>query len=239
MIHLSKPGAWIQALLRFFFKHLYTTLAWSYDIVANVSSIGQWRSWQRAGVECLPPGRTLEIGFGTGHILSSMYENGFDAFGVDPSKQMTRIASRYLAKHSFTKRLVRAKAQALPFKNNEFHSILSTFPSEYIVDDLTLKEAWRVLKPMGKFIIIPGVEEIFGIKGKEKTLRALFDELSSILYRITGEAINPDTEFANDFVKQLNDTGFSTVIQHIRQRRAVVLCIIAEKTEQPKGLTGS
>jgi ubiquinone/menaquinone biosynthesis C-methylase UbiE len=239
MNQLTKPGAWIQAFLRFFFKHLYTTLAWSYDFVANVSSIGQWRIWQSAGVECLPPGRALEIGFGTGHMLTSLYENGYDAFGVDPSKQMARIAARNLARQSLPKRLVRAKAQALPFKNNEFQSILSTFPSEYIVDDLTLKEAWRVLEPGGKFIVIPGVEEIFGIKDNEKKLQALFDELASILYRVTGEAIHPDNKFAHGYVKQLNDTGFSTDIQHIRQRRAVILRIIAQKIEQPKGLTGS
>jgi ubiquinone/menaquinone biosynthesis C-methylase UbiE len=231
MNHPSKLADRINTLLRFFFKHLYTTLAWSYDFVAYVSSAGQWHFWQEAGMECLPTGRVLEIGYGTGYILTRLFGKGYDAFGIDLSKQMTHITSRRLDRLSLPKRIVRSKAQALPFKSNEFHSILSTFPSEYIINERVLKEAWRVLKPKGKFVIIPGVEEILGIKGEEKNLRALIDELSSLLYRVTGEAINPDTDVTNEFTKRLIETGFSVDIQHIRQHRAVVLQIIAQKIE--------
>ncbi len=229
MPRLFQPQAWMQAFLRFFFKHLYTTLAWSYDFVAFVTSAGQWRSWQMAGVERLIPGRVLEIGFGTGHMLSVLAGRGYDVFGIDPSRKMSQIASRRLEKNALLAQLVSAEAQSLPFNNNEFHSILSTFPSEYIFNQTTLNEAWRVLKPEGVLVIIPGVETIFGIKSKEKWILALLDEIVSLLYRITGEAIDPNTNIAEEFMKRLSYSGFSVEIQHAQQTRAVVLRIIAKK----------
>jgi ubiquinone/menaquinone biosynthesis C-methylase UbiE len=229
MIDLLKPRTWMHAFLRLFFQHLYTTLAWSYDFVAYVTSAGQWQTWQEAAIECLPPGRVLEIGFGTGHLLTSLSEKGYAIVGIDPSKEMARIASGRFEKLALFARLVQAKAQALPFKNNEFHSILSTFPSEYIYDPFTIQEAWRVLKPEGVFVIIPGVEEILGFKSENKGLLSLLDTFASTLYRITGEAIDPDTQLAKEFMKRLSDPGFSWDIQHVQQPRAVVLRIIAKK----------
>jgi ubiquinone/menaquinone biosynthesis C-methylase UbiE len=229
MIDLLKPKAWFIAFLRLFFKHLYTTLAWSYDFVAYVTSVGQWRTWQEAGVECLPPGRVLEIGFGTGHLLSSLSDKGYDIFGIDPSKQMVRITSGRLKKLALSLKLSRARAQALPFKSNEFHSILSTFPSEYMDDPITIQEAWRVLKPGGSLVIIPGVEKIPGFNSGNKGLLALIDTFASALYRITGETIDTDTQLAKEFFKRLNDPGFSWDIEHVQQPRAVVLRIIAKK----------
>jgi ubiquinone/menaquinone biosynthesis C-methylase UbiE len=237
MIDLLKPRTWFHAFLRLFFKHLYTTLAWSYDFVAYVTSVGQWRIWQEAAVECLAPGRVLEIGFGTGHLLSSLSEKGYSIFGIDPSKEMIRIASARLDKFTRSAKVIRAKAQALPFKDNVFHSILSTFPSEYIYDPFTIQEAWRVLKPEGMLVIIPGVEEILGFKSENKGLLALLDTFASALYRITGEAVDLDTQFAREFIKRLRDPGFSWDIQHVQQSRAVVLRIIAKKKGYPKGLT--
>jgi len=226
---LSRQREWINAFLRFFFKHLYTSLAWSYDLVAFITSAGQWRTWQTAGLEYLPPGRVLEIGHGTGHMLCSLSTQGHGVVGIDPSKQMTHIASRRLEKNDTSVPLVQAMAQALPFKNDIFHSVLSTFPSEYIFNPSTIREVWRVLKPEGIFVIIPGVEKIHGLQGGRKNILALLDEFASILYRITGEAIDPEASLANEFLKRLNHPGFSWEIQHVRQPRAVVMRIIARK----------
>jgi ubiquinone/menaquinone biosynthesis C-methylase UbiE len=231
MVDIPNPRLWINAFLRFFFKHLYTTIAWAYDLVAYITSAGQWRDWQKAGIECLPPGRVLEMGYGTGHMLSLLSEKGFEPFGIDPSTEMGHITSKRLQKRSFIANLVQAKAQALPFKENEFHSILSTFPSEYIYDPFSLKEAWRVLKPEGVLVIIPSVEEILGFKSQNNWLLALLDTFASALYRITGESIDTNTETVNEFIKRFNDPGFTWDIQHVRQKRAIVMRIMAKKTQ--------
>ncbi|MCZ7544410.1 MAG: hypothetical protein M5R40_13175 [Anaerolineae bacterium] len=36
------------ALVRFGFRLLYNELAFTYDLVSRVVSLGQWRAWQRA-----------------------------------------------------------------------------------------------------------------------------------------------------------------------------------------------
>lgn len=228
---------WIQKLLHLFFKNLYTTAAWFYDFVAFASSVGQWRTWQKTSLDRLPPGRVLEIGYGTGHMLQVLVSKGFQVFGIDPSKQMTQIASRRLIKDRSSGNLARAKAQALPFCANAFHSILSTFPSGFILDEDTLREAWRVLKSDGVLVIVPGVTEIFGLKGEKKNALALLDEFASILYRITGEAINPETTMAENFSNQLKTLGFSADIEYIRHNRATVMRITAKKQQLLNRLT--
>jgi ubiquinone/menaquinone biosynthesis C-methylase UbiE len=220
---------WMNHFLRFFFKHLYTTIAWLYDLVAYVTSVGQWRSWQMVGLEGIAPGRVLEIGYGTGHILPMLVQGGFDAFGIDPSKQMVRIATRRLMKGSFSAKLTQAKAQALPFCDETFHSILSTFPSEFIFDEATFKEAHRVLKPEGVFVIIPGVSEILGLRGDKISVLAVLDQLASILYQITGEAIDPDLIPNQDLSNRLKYLGFSGKLELVKQKRAVVMRISAKK----------
>jgi len=218
----------IQSFLRFFFWHLYTTIAWAYDLVAFTSSMGQWSTWQRAGTERIPPGRTLEIGHGTGRVLHSLSSEGREVFAIDPSKQMIRIASRRLQADHLPLHLCQAKAQSLPFPDESFQSLLATFPSEYILDKGTYLEAWRVLNPGGIFIIIPGIVEIFGWRGR-KNLSALLDEVASLLYRLTGEAIGRGDEWKDKLEEVLKEIPFTLDIEFVQQHRAVVLRITAKK----------
>jgi ubiquinone/menaquinone biosynthesis C-methylase UbiE len=221
--------SWMKIFLRFFFKHLYTTIAWLYDLVAFTTSVGQWRSWQKAGLECIHPGRILEVGYGTGHMLPVLLQDGHEVFGIDPSKQMAQIASRRLERDALCAKVIRAKAQALPFCDESFHSILSTFPSEFIFDGKTYKEAWRVLKPEGVFVIVPGVSEIFGLKSGKMSVLAVLDQLASYLYRITGEAIDPDSIPSQDFSDRLKSLGFSGKLEFLKQKRAEVIRFTATK----------
>ena len=225
---MSSQNNLIQSFMRFFFNHLYTTIAWAYDLVAYTSSMGQWSSWQRAGTEQLPPGRTLEIGHGTGRVLYELSTEGREIYGIDPSKQMTHIASRRLKDGIFQINLCQAKAQELPFPDESFQSLLATFPSEYIFDGDTFKEVWRVLKPGGVFIVIPGVSQILGWNGR-RNLIALLDEAASLLYRLTGEAIGTGYDWKEFFKERMKEYGFAVDIELVQQSRAVVLRIIARK----------
>jgi len=225
---MSSRDNLIQSLMRFFFKHLYTSIAWAYDLVAFTSSMGQWSRWQRAGIEQLAPGRTLEIGHGTGRVLHALSSEGREIYGIDPSKQMTHIAARRLKDGIFPINLCQAKAQGLPFPNESFQSLLATFPSEYIYEKDTFKEAWRVLKPGGVFVIIPGISQILGWKGR-RNLIALLDEVASLLYRLTGEAIGTGDVWKENFKDRMNEFGFAMDIEFVQQSRAIVLRMIARK----------
>ena len=50
--------------------------------------------------------------------------------------------------------LVRARAQALPFCDGSFDSVVATFPTEFILEPATLREAARVLRAEGRLVVV-------------------------------------------------------------------------------------
>ena len=100
--------------------------------------------------------KVLELGVGTGNLQLYLLGRGYDAWGTDFSPQMLRQASRKARRHGARFNMCRAKAQALPFPNCCANSVVSTFPSDYIIDPLTLWEIYRVLRPGGRFVVAPG-----------------------------------------------------------------------------------
>lgn len=209
----------IAVFMRFFFKQLYTTISWSYDFVAWASSMGQWQAWQHAALIEFKPGLILEIGHGPGHVLLDFIEQGHKIVGVDASQQMTRIANRKLQAIGGGPVVVQGQGQFLPFKQASFSGVVATFPSEYIVDFETLASIHHVLKPAGKLVII-GLSKITG--------KGLHDRFAAWLYRITGLSDNPEHAFQN-WIRSIEDVGFSTRMEIVSQPRADVLRLIAFK----------
>lgn len=219
----------IARFLRFFFHALYTNLSWAYDAVAYVSSVGQWRAWQRTGLCVLPPGESLEVGFGTGHLLRERASFGNFAVGIDISKQMTKITQRRLLKANSLVMIAQASTFHLPFPQSMFYSVLSTFPSDFIYRHETFQEIYRVLKPNGLMVIVPGVEKIGGAPSAGSILVRVLDKLSAWLYALTGEQINPGLDWKAELLQQLKDIGFTTTIESVPLERSVVLRIVAQK----------
>lgn len=148
------PG-WIVAFLRWFFQHLYTTLAFAYDTVAWLSSFGAWDTWRRTALHDIEPGpRWLEIGCGTGHLLAQALAEGHRVVAIDASRQMARIASHRLRRLGAPAVVARAEAQALPFPAGIFAACVSTFPSEYIFDPRTQHEVHRVMSRRGRLVVV-------------------------------------------------------------------------------------
>ncbi len=132
--------------LRFFFRQLYNELACTYDLVAWVVSLGQWRAWGRTAIPHLPGKRVLELGHGPGHLLVAMAERGLTPVGLDLSPHMGRLAQRRLRRAQSSIPLVRAQTQDLPFSAGCFDSAVATFPTEFILNLATLREVARVLR---------------------------------------------------------------------------------------------
>jgi ubiquinone/menaquinone biosynthesis C-methylase UbiE len=172
----------LAAFLRSFFKHLYTTIAWTYDAVAWTVSLGQWSKWQSVGLEVLPEGNILELGHGPGHVLVAVDRSGRVGYGIDPSAQMSHLAARRLLRVGLGLRLARAKAQQLPFAPAVFDGLISTFPTEYVTDPLSVAESRRVLKPGGKLVLI-----LVGIS----TGRTWLERLAAFVFRVTGQGQDP------------------------------------------------
>lgn len=144
----------MRTLLRIFFYLLYHPLAGLYDLVAALVSFGKWQQWVFSVIPYIEGERVLELGHGPGHLQRALQKRGYHTFGLDSSRQMGHLAQRKLGKEH---RLVRGKAQALPFPEEAFSCVVATFPSEYILERSTLEEARRVLKTGGKILVIPGI----------------------------------------------------------------------------------
>jgi ubiquinone/menaquinone biosynthesis C-methylase UbiE len=219
--HASVIPKALFVLLRFFFKHLYTTLAWSYDAVAWLVSMGQWTTWAAVALEQLPIGKVLELGHGPGHLQSSLGKGRWIPFGIDPSRQMIRLAARRLSAAGIRARLTRAGAQHLPFAAGTFDALVSTFPSEYIMERATLEEAWRVLKPGGVLAIVP-TARITGTR--------FYDRLAACLNRVTRQDEDPREAWLNT----ARAVGLDPVLEEIGLPRAVVYRLTAVKHDPPE-----
>lgn len=206
----------LRAFLRTFFTHFYTTLAWSYDIVAWVVSVGKWNDWVLSAAPAATLDPVLEVGHGPGHLLRALAQAGRPIFGVDASRQMTRIAHRRLRRAEQPLRLAQARAEALPFPQGAFGSVVSTFPTEYILSHGTAADLWRVLRPGGRLVILP-MAQIVGGK--------LLERLAGWLFRITGQS----QDYAARWEQPYQEAGFELQREELDVRNSRVIRIVGER----------
>jgi ubiquinone/menaquinone biosynthesis C-methylase UbiE len=217
----------LMSLLRVFFRLLYHQFAWTYDLVASVVSVGRWQRWVAAAIPYLD-GRVLEIGFGPGHLQEILHGQGLPVFGLDESPQMSRQASRRLNRKGYASHLTNGYAQNLPFRPNSFESMVSTFPAEYIFETRTLTEAWRVLTPGGRLVILPTA----WITGKGP-----LDRLAAGLFRATGQAGAIEATLPG-FETRLRSNGFDVRHELVEYPGSRILVILATKaTTRPREMT--
>jgi len=184
--------------------------------VAAVVSLGKWREWVSTVVPILPGPNVLELGHGPGHLQGELGGLGIKHVGIDESVQMGTYARIRLKKSLCTARLARAQAQFLPFPDGHFHQVTATFPSEYILDPKTLSEAYRVLLPGGKLVILPAA----WITGK-----GVLERAAAWLFRVTEQAPTWD----DDKLAPLSKAGFNLNLKKIVKPSWSLLIILAEK----------
>jgi ubiquinone/menaquinone biosynthesis C-methylase UbiE len=214
-VSLPRPSHPFASFLRWFFVRLYTTLAWSYDAVAWLSSLGQWSAWRRTALARMPTsGPVLELGFGTGHLQVEASRRGLEILGLDASAQMARLARGRLRRAGLPNSAVRGQAQALPFPSRALAAAFSTFPSEYIFDPHALAEIRRVLAPGGSLAVVLSAR-----------IRPRFpwEYLTRWLYQISGQAPGSDPKWLAPFLQ----AGFAARYETVEVPGASVLQIIA------------
>src|SRR5207248_10597056 len=71
---------------------------------------------------------------------------------------MVKATRKTLQRRNLDKKatVIQGSAQHLPFSNDSFDTIVSTFPSEYIYYPDTIAEVERVLRPGGRLIVVEG-----------------------------------------------------------------------------------
>jgi ubiquinone/menaquinone biosynthesis C-methylase UbiE len=117
---------------------------WIYDLglaLAERGSFGRWRRWLPGGAA----GRTLDLGTGTGRNLPWL-PDGVPAFGCEPAARSLAAARRRAPGVP----LVRARAEALPFRDGAFDTVLLGMVLCSVEDPpAALAEIRRVLAPGG------------------------------------------------------------------------------------------
>lgn len=226
----------MRTLLRFFFHLLYHPFAFTYDLIAATVSFGRWKDWVLSVLPFIEGNRILEIGHGPGHLQRALLSRNVLAVGVDESASMGQLAKRNLIRSLQFKpdstnsanhvayaqiNLTRGIAQQLPFANNSFDTVVATFPTEYIFKIETLTEANRVLKPGGRFVILPGAT-ILG--------RGIVDRALAILFRITGQTPPNLAQILHEQSKQpFSEANFHVQIHELDIKSSLVFILVATK----------
>lgn len=218
----------IQAFfIRLIFRLLYYELAWSYDAVSWLVSLGQWRAWLFCALPFVAGKRVLELGHGPGHLLLALSQRGKTAVGLDLSPVMGRQARLKLQKQNVAALLVRGKGEQLPFAEGSFDTVVATFPTNYIFLPETLAAVRRVLRENGRFVIIPSTQ--FTSKGI--AVRVL-----EWLYRITGQRQPESAAAATDpktiwqpILNRLDQAGFTPSLHQKELKGSIVIILVAEK----------
>lgn len=212
-------------LIRFGFRLLYNELAFTYDWVSWVVSLGAWRCWVRTSFKHIgaePGARVLELAHGTGNLQIDLNARGYRAVGYDLSSAMGQIARKKLMRAHLPLRLARGRAQRLPFASNSFAAVVSTFPTDFITAPETLHEVYRVLEPDGVFVIVPNAL----LTGGGLSERAL-----EWLYQITGQRERRSPESNSDDIAAWFAPFHISVLEE-RCPRSIVTVIIARKTRE-------
>lgn len=210
---------WWWQLVKFAFRLLYHEMAFTYDFVSFVVSFGQWRCWQQATIQHLPDagkGLILELAHGTGNLQLDLYAANYSSIGYDLSAQMGQIAQGKMLRHNLTPQLAQGLAQHLPFADESFAAIVSTFPTNFIMQPDTLKETYRVLQSDGHMIVV-----LSGVMISSDWLTKFIE----FLYKITGQREEIDFDPENYF------GGYGFTIEVLREpcKNSIAELIILRK----------
>ena len=136
---------------------VFERVASRYDIMNDVMSLGLHRLWKSRFVESLPlreKGVYLDVAGGTGDIAQSIYRR-LKSFGIhvnltvsDINPAMIEIGQKRYPHLNW----LLANAEALPLKENSVDVYTIAFGLRNVTyREKALEEAFRVLKPGGKF----------------------------------------------------------------------------------------
>jgi len=136
-------------------------IPWLYDsLMAVVDRLGliRWRRWLAQHAT----GRTLEVGCGTG-LNFSHYPSTVTVIGLDPHLSVLRAARRRAPQVL----LVVATAEALPFRDGVFDTVVSSLAFCSVpAPELGLSEIRRVLTPGGQLRMLEHVRHASALGGK-------------------------------------------------------------------------
>ena len=162
-------------------KEVFDKVASKYDIMNDIMSLGAHRYWKELLIDWLSPEKEMhiiDVAGGTGDVarrfLKRVKGKG-NATVCDPNEFMVKEGKK---NHTFNDKIewIVAPAEDLPFKENTFDAYLVSFGVRNFSNiEKSLSEAYRVLKPGGKFYCLE-----FS-KAENETISSVYNFYSSII----------------------------------------------------------
>jgi demethylmenaquinone methyltransferase/2-methoxy-6-polyprenyl-1,4-benzoquinol methylase len=132
---------------------MFDGVAKRYDLVNDLLSLGQTKSWRRATTKIIAPRpgmKILDLAAGTGSSSEPLAAAGADVIPADFSEGMLAAGRKARPHLPFTK----ADALNLPFKDGEFDLVTISFGLRNTQNtEKALAEMLRVTKPGGEIVI--------------------------------------------------------------------------------------
>ena len=143
-------------------KEVFNNVSSKYDVMNDLMSVGIHRVWKNALINWLAPKENqnlLDVAGGTGDIATRFLNQAKsgNATILDMTESMLQEGTKRITNSSLSSRMrwVVGDAMALPFKKNTFDIYTISFGIRNVTKiDKALSEAFRVLKPGGRIMIL-------------------------------------------------------------------------------------
>jgi len=210
-------------------NNVFHRVADRYDLMNDLMSAGLHRAWKAAMVDWLSPSKrsgfkSLDVAGGTGDIAFRIVEaSNFNAHVtvLDINGSMLGVGRDRAVKRGIDQNLtfVEANAEELPFEDATFDAYTIAFGIRNVPRiDVALAEAYRVLKPGGRFLCLEFSEVSMPVLDKVYDAWS-FNAIPRIGQMIAGDAdsyqylVESIRTFPNqqNFADMIHKAGFSRV----------------------------
>ena len=194
-----------------------------YDLMNDIMSLGVHRVWKEKFIDWMNPQpntKLIDVASGTGDIANLFFTRS-DGTGevicVEPNKEMLSRGKIKLKKYKSAK-WINSSAESIPIEGNTFDYYSISYGIRNVSDiNKVLKEAFRVLKPGGRFMCLE-----FS-KIDNEILNFLYKQYSKTIPYIGKFIVGSDKPYKylidsidkfynqKDLSKLINNNGFSNV----------------------------
>ncbi len=202
-------------------NEVFHKVAKRYDIMNDVMSAGLHRAWKDAMIAALNPRKdpdykVLDVAGGTGDIAFRIVEaSGRQAHAtvLDINGSMLSVGAERAAKRKLSDNLtfVEANAEELPFEDAGFDAYTIAFGIRNVPRiDAALSEAFRVLKPGGRFLCLEFSEVDMPLLEKAYDAWS-FNAIPKIGKAVTGDG-EPYSYLVESIARFPNQQNFAAMI---------------------------
>ncbi len=210
---------------------IFHKVARRYDVMNDAMSGGMHRLWKDAFITRLAPPKTgrmpfevLDVAGGTGDIAFRIVERAHKAAKVticDINKEMLQVGRERAGKRGIADRIrfVQGNAEDLPFEADRFNAYTIAFGIRNVPRiDVALTEAYRALKPGGRFLclefsrvdlpLLDKLYDLYSFNVVPKIGQMIAGDSQPYSYLVESIRMFPHQE---RFAKMIRDAGFSRV----------------------------